>query len=164
MTKDTYTKLTKPFREDEAKAKQISNLNKYLTYLVFFMYPVLLLFLLMNKDQLLFRAIVVPLDGFIVLSVFRYIINRPRPYEFFDMPPIISKDTKGKSFPSRHVYSAFVIAMTFLFTFPWIRVCILLIIASLMLAIIRVLVGVHYISDVIVGALVGVATALIGFL
>ena len=49
---------------------------------------------------------------FVGLSVVRKIINAPRPYEKFDMPPVLEKDTKGKSFPSRHVFSVFIIAMT----------------------------------------------------
>ena len=63
-------------------------------------------------------SIIVPLVGFVAVSVFRYIVNRPRPYEKFDMPPVIPKDTHGRSFPSRHVFSAFIIAFTVLICSP----------------------------------------------
>ena len=35
---------------------------------------------------------------FVGLSVVRKIINAPRPYEKFDMPPVLEKDTKGNHF------------------------------------------------------------------
>ena len=47
-----------------------------------------------------------------VVSVSRKIINEPRPYEKYGVPPVLDKDTSGKSFPSRHVFSVFVIAVT----------------------------------------------------
>ena len=42
------------------------------------------------------------LDGFIIVTVVRYKYNRKRPYEIFELH-LIPKDTKGHSWPSRHV-------------------------------------------------------------
>jgi len=163
VTKETYIRMMEALRKNTKLAKTITYTNKFITYLVFLMYPVLLLYLLITKSEWLFRAIVVPLDTFIILSVFRYLVNRPRPYEKFNTAPIINKDTKGKSFPSRHVFSAFVIAMTFYFTLPYLWVAVVLLVMSLAMAVIRVVSGVHFISDVLVGALVGIVGAIIGF-
>ena len=90
----------------------------------------------------------------------RYLINRKRPYEKFDVPPVIPKDTKGKSFPSRHVFSATVIAMTFLFMSPWMWLGVALLFVALLEGVVRVVSGVHYISDVIAGMVVGILAAL----
>ena len=84
----------------------------------FITYPVYVLYLCFTAGHMLALSIIAPLVGFIAVSVFRYIVNRPRPYEKFDMPPVITKDTHGRSFPSRHVFSAFIIAFTVLICSP----------------------------------------------
>ena len=43
----------------------------------------------------------------------------PRPYQTWAIQPLIKKDSLGKSFPSRHVFSATVIAMLALTLNPW---------------------------------------------
>lgn len=164
MTKETYIKMTEPFRRNARLAKSIHITNKIFTYCVFLLYPVLLGYLFLNNREALFGAIVIPMDSFIILSVFRYLFNRPRPYEKFDVEPVIKKDTKGKSFPSRHVFSAFVIAMTYLLCFPIYIVGIGLLVIATGLAIVRVVSGVHFISDVIAGAAFGIISAVIGFI
>lgn len=164
MDRDSFIRLTRPYRENARLGRSLHILNKIFTGAVFGAYPCALAYLLWTGDELLPRAILVPLIGFICLSVFRHIINRPRPYEYFDIPPVIEKDTKGRSFPSRHVFSATVIGMTLVFSLPlpWIGVALL--IPALGLAVIRVLSGVHFISDVIAGAAFGVLCAVVGFL
>ena len=87
MRKEIYQKMTEPFRIDKEMAKAIHKSNKMITGLMFVLYPVLLLYLLLQRDAALAKAIIVPLDGFIIVTVFRYLINRPRPYEAFQMEP-----------------------------------------------------------------------------
>lgn len=167
MDRITYQKMTQPFRSHPKLAKSIHIINRLLTILVFLAYPALLIFLLLEKSKTLYLSIVVPLDGFILVSAFRYFYNRPRPYERFGIAPVIPKDTSGKSFPSRHVFSAAVIAVTFLVQPQAFLVGIgaALLIVSLLLGTIRVISGVHYISDV-AAALVcaGIAWASYGIL
>ena len=167
MKKETYIKMTQPFRHNAKAGRALHILNKILTYSIFIVYPFLLLYLLCHHDMILVRAIIVPLFSFIMVSIFRYIVNRKRPYEFFEVSPVINKDTKGKSFPSRHVFSAFVISMTFFYCLPRSQLSVVVIgimfIFSSLLAIIRVISGVHFISDVIAGALVGIVAGIIAF-
>ena len=163
MTKDTYLKITQPFRDHPKLARGIHIANKICTLTMYVAYPLLILYMLWQKDAQAARALIVPSNGFIVLSVFRYMVNRPRPYEAFDMPPVISKDTKGRSFPSRHVFSAMVIAMTFLLASPWIWLGIGFVIVTGLLAVVRVLSGVHYPSDVLAGAGFAVLISILGY-
>ena len=142
MKKNTYIKMTAPFRENNRAARKLELINKICTYLVFITYPVYVLYLCFTAS-------------------FRYIVNRPRPYEKFDMPPVIPKDTHGRSFPSRHVFSAFIIAFTVLICSPaasplWFTGILLVVLAAI-IACVRVISGVHFISDV-VGAFVFAAT------
>lgn len=164
MTKETYIKMTQPFRDNPEMAKGIHIANKLCTLTMYAAYHLLLLYLFWQKDEVLLRTVLVPGGSFMLLSIFRYVVNRPRPYEAFEVPPIIKKDTKGKSFPSRHVFSATIIAMTFLLVSPWNWIGVVFLIVSLLLAVVRVVSGVHYISDVVAGIVVAVFAAVVGYL
>ena len=73
----------------------------------------------------------------------------------------INKDKTGESFPSRHTLSAFLITMTgFYVYFP---VGIVLAVMSLIIAITRVVSGVHFTKDVIAGAVIGILSGIIYF-
>jgi membrane-associated phospholipid phosphatase len=99
---------------------------------------------------------------FVIVSLMRRIINMPRPYEvydFYDKPP---KNKCGRSFPSRHVFSAFVIGTSICFynLFVGMLLCSL----GVILCICRVLLGIHFIKDTVAGALIGIAGGVIGML
>ena len=161
MTKEQYMKITEPLRKNTRRTKQVRMLNSILTKVVFLAYPIYLAVLLLERDPWLARAIIVPLDSFLILTFVRYLINAPRPYEKFGVPPVLEKDTKGKSFPSRHVFSVFVIAVTVFCSYP--AFGILLGIIGIGIAVIRVAGGVHEPKDVVVGAFVGILSGVIGY-
>ena len=156
--------MTQPFREHPQMAKGIHIANKLCTGIMYLSYPALLMYLLWQKDMGVIRVVLVPGISFVLLSLFRKLVNRPRPYEFFDVPSVIKKDTKGKSFPSRHVFSATIIAMTFLLASPWTWLGVLFLVVSVLLAVVRVVSGVHFISDVLAGIIIGILSALIGYI
>lgn len=148
--------MTGPFRDHPKLAQSLHIINLILTGIIFLAYVLFLMWLFWHRDKELLRVILVPLDGLIAVTVFRYLINRSRPYEVFQEQAVIPKKTKGKSFPSRHVFSAAVITGAFLVYGLWLPGFFCLA-ATVFLAIIRVLSGVHYISDVVAG--VGIAAA-----
>lgn len=161
MTAPQYERLSAPFRA-EKRARLLLAGNRALTWACYVLYPLLLAALLLQGrgwDAL--RGLLVPGLSFGALSLVRGAINRPRPYETLDIDPIIHKDTRGKSMPSRHVFSIFVIAMTGLWILP--PLGIVLLVLGAVLAWIRVVGGVHYPSDVAVGAAVGIACGWIGY-
>ncbi len=53
----------------------------------------------------------IPASGFVLFSLFRHWVNVPRPYEKWDIQPLLEKNSSGHSFPSRHVFSATIISM-----------------------------------------------------
>lgn len=164
MKKETYAKMTKPFRDNREMAKGIHMANKVCTMCMYVAYPLLLIYMFWQKDAHLLRALLVPAISFILLTVVRAAINRPRPYEAFGMSPVIPKDTKGNSFPSRHVFSSMIIAMTFLLVSPWSWLGVMFVVFTVCLAVVRVVSGVHYISDVVAGMVVAVAAAIVGYI
>lgn len=161
MTKEQYIKITEPLRKNPEKTKRIVGMNQILTGVVFMVYPLYMAVLYGEKDPKLLKTILVPAVSFVLLTILRKVINAPRPYEKFDIPPVIEKDTKGKSFPSRHVFSIFIIAVTIFYSHP--GPGILIGIMGVVMAIIRVCGGVHEPRDVIAGAVIGVLCGIVGF-
>ena len=161
MTKEAYIKLTEPLRKHPGKTKMVIYINKILTGLVYLVYPSFLLLLYWEKNPFLLQAVLVPAISFVGVTLFRKWYNAPRPYEKFDIPPVIAKDTKGKSFPSRHVFSVFVIAATIFYRYP--AVGLALCVVGVGLALIRVFGGVHEPSDVLAGAIIGVLCGAVCF-
>ena len=106
--------------------------------------------------------VLIPASGFVVLSLFRKKINHPRPYETWDISPLLEKDSSGKSMPSRHVFSATIISMACLHaSLPVGLACLLF---SALLGLVRVLGGVHYTKDVLVGYACGLVWGFLFFL
>lgn len=160
MTKETYEKITRPLRGNPHRVRFLRSANKLLTIFVYCAYPALLLFVAVQKDMRFWRVLLTPAVSFLLVTIFRKLINAPRPYEALDIVPLIKKDTKGKSFPSRHIFSVFVIAMVFFYiSLP---LGILFTAIGLFLAVARVIGGVHFPKDVIAGAIIGILSGIIG--
>ena len=161
--KQQYRQRMSYFASHKRAAGMIHILNRLLTYIVFAVYPLLLVYLFLQHNPILARAIIVPMNGFVIVTLIRMFINRKRPYEAYETEPAINKKTKGNSFPSRHVFSVFIIAMTFLAVAPSIWYGIILLLLGAAIAAVRVISGVHYLSDVLAGAAFAVLFGLIGF-
>ena len=158
-TEENYDVFYNKIREKYShREREIKFVNKLLTLITYFAYPAMAAYLFVKGDERFLKVVAVPAAGFIMLTVFRKAVNRSRPYEKFYINPIIKKDTKGQSMPSRHIYSITVIAMTFLYVMPALGIVFL--IFALILAGVRVIGGVHYPSDVLAGFLLGVLSGL----
>ena len=100
--------------------------------------------------------------GFVILSLLRKKINAPRPYEEWDIKPLLDRDSPGQSMPSRHVFSATIISMTCLHAS--LSVGVILLVLSALLGLVRVSGGVHFPKDVVVGYICGLVWGVIFFL
>lgn len=153
-----YKNITEWFRKSAGRIRALQVSNAIFTYFFYISYPLLLLYLLIFRDSFLLKAFLVPAVSFVIVTVIRKMINRKRPYEAYDIDPLIHKNTKGKSMPSRHVFSACIIAMVFLHMNIYAGI-IMLVLAAFG-AVIRVIGGVHYPGDVLAGAFLGIISGL----
>ena len=154
-----YRRITAPFQTHPKRIRFLKNSNRILTVTVYLAYPLFLFFLLWNHDDRVWKTALIPAVSFVLLSLIRKKINRPRPYETWKLNSLISKDTKGQSMPSRHIFSCTVIAMAFFSVIPPLGG--LFLFWSVLLSLVRVLGGVHYPSDVLAGFLAGIAAGIL---
>lgn len=150
MNEKSYLKLM-DYYDRHPKIKNFCvYLNKIITYFIFIFYPLFLCYLVYIKNKNAIYYILFPFVFFIILSVFRRFFNSQRPYEKYNAGPITSNAKSGKSFPSRHVFSAFIIAFM-MFDFN-LSLGLNFLSLAFILACLRVLCGVHFIKDVLSGA------------
>lgn len=157
MNRETYLHMTEGLRARPTLARAVTVTNKAITYAIYIAYPAFLIWLFVTGSPRFATALLVPLVSFTLLTFLRAAVNAPRPYEVFDAPPVIAKDTLGKSFPSRHVFSIFAIGATILAIAPSPVPGAAILVLGVALAAIRVITGVHFPRDVVAGALLGAA-------
>ena len=114
----------------------------------------------LGKQVLIY--VFIPASGFVILSFLRKKINAPRPYEEWTIKPLLDRDSPGQSMPSRHVFSAIIISMACLHAS--LSVGVILLVFSALLGLVRVLGGVHFPKDVVVGYICGLVWGVIFFL
>ena len=153
MKKEGYNAARK-FFEAHPKFTRISVLlQKSAEILIYLTYPVFLAVLFFCDNPFWIKSVLVCGTGFIAVSLFRRFYNAERPYQVYDIKPIINKSSKGKSFPSRHCFSASVIAVSVsVINLP---LGIVIGLLALVIAALRVAFGVHFIKDVLFGLFLG---------
>ena len=158
-----YEQWAAPLRGRPGVVRALNIVNHGIVVVFYAAYALLLGWACVSDPWKLAPLVGVTAVGFAAVSFFRRRFNAPRPYECCSIAPLIARDGAGKSFPSRHAFSAFAIAASwFAGSAP---VAVVLLVAAVVLAVCRVLGGVHFPRDVVVGALIGSATgALAAFL
>ena len=138
--------------------------NRFMTVVMPIVYLTLLTttYLQQGLGKQVLIYVFIPASGFVILSLLRKKINALRPYEEWAIKPLLDRDSPGQSMPSRHVFSASIISMACLHTSLTMgMICLTL---SAFLGLVRVLGGVHYPKDVVVGYICGLVWGVIFFL
>ena len=161
MTAQTYEKWSAPFRAHPRAQKALQKGNQILTAVTYGSYLALLAVAAVQKNPWFWRVLLIPAAAFFGVTIFRKVCNARRPYEVLDITPILGRHKAGQSFPSRHAFSIFMIAMAV--GSMWSFGGILFLILGTLLAVVRVLGGVHFPRDVIAGAAAGIGIGVLGF-
>ena len=138
--------------------------NRFMTVVMPIVYLTLLatIYLQQGLGKQVGIYLFIPASGFVILSLLRKKINAPRPYEVWKIVPLLDRDSPGQSMPSRHVFSATIISMACMHAS--LSVGLILLILSALLGLVRVLGGVHFSKDVVVGYICGLVWGVLFFL
>ena len=161
MNEINYAKIRKWFMAKKIRYNVFIFLYRALPLFVIAAYSALIFMLLLEHDIRAVKIIVIPATLFVIVSVLRKIINRPRPYAVLNIEPLVKRDKMGESFPSRHVLSVSIIAVSFLYVNIWYGICMSVI--TVMIAFTRVLSGVHFVRDVVWAAVISYVAGSIAF-
>lgn len=151
-------------RNREKVTKALHCTDKACVGIVVATYAATLLYLLVTSgvSVAFLKTLLIPLAAYLILSALRSWINAPRPYDNPNFTPLLEPNKSGKSFPSRHVSSGAVIALTVM------PVCIyagvLCLVATLILAYVRVAGGLHFYRDVLCGFCLGCLLGLLALI
>lgn len=150
-----YQQLSRLFFQHPWWQRLLVILNSLIVLIMYCAYLSLLVWQLLGAHSIRAFAsdVLIPGLGFGFLSIVRRWLNMQRPYEKWAIQPLIPRDGQGESMPSRHVFSAMTIALCVGQVNVIGGAC--LIFLACLLAVIRVIGGVHYPRDVIVGVLAG---------
>ena len=97
---------------------------------------------------------------FFITDLVRFFYSRPRPFETMDIYQLVAHDG-GSSFPSGHAAFFFALAAgVFIYYRKW---GILFYLFALAMGISRVIAGVHFPSDILGGAVIGIVSAYLVF-
>ena len=174
MTAEHYHALHSWMDAHPTAKRCVVALDRWLPLIPFVCYPVLLcllnvrLFRLLGSQRqaaldltaVIARTVFVPGLTFWGGTILRDKLNLPRPYEQPGFVPLVAKETKGHSFPSRHALSAAVLAAVWLYFYPAAG-CVMVGVA-LLICCLRVLTGVHHVRDVVCGFALGFALGAAG--
>lgn len=182
MEDDKYIRMRRWFAERPRTDRVLHIISDMFTAAVYAVYIATSVVLFVKKSRKLREYILVPGAVFAAGSIFRAVIDAPRPYDELDIelngkkkrrlragyrsggagPESTGERKKrGKSFPSRHAFSAAVIAVASAWLDPAAGIAMTAV--ALGVAATRVLTGVHWIRDVVCGLLYGAAGGIAGF-
>jgi len=130
-------------------------------YFEYFLWVCLVLFLIVNVKKywkMVAEAFLAAgITKFILAEFIRWLWFRPRPFVSLNFIPLINQSASEASFPSGH--ASFYFAMSTIVYLYNKKVGILFYIATILITLARVFSGVHWPSDILAGALLGIFTA-----
>ncbi|MGL4789766.1 MAG: phosphatase PAP2 family protein [Anaerotignaceae bacterium] len=149
-----YKNLVLKVKKNSLLTKVIIFSDTYLPPVIKVIYIMTLIFLISQKDFGFFNVFLIPLFAFIVAILIRKIFNTERPFQVENFSPLVNHST-GKGCPSLHATSSAVISIVISTVNLYLGI--FLGILTLIICLTRILTGVHFIRDVLVGVMVGLS-------
>ena len=129
MNKEQLQRTFAWFRAKPGRLTALKAVNYFCTGFTYAAFCGMVGYLALVREPVVVRLVLTCGVSFVLLSLARRALNRPRPYEVYDLPPL------GAA----------------------------LLVLGALLAVARVVSGVHFVRDVVSGAVIGVLSAVIGF-
>ena len=102
---------------------------------------------------------------FVAVSLMRSRLGGKRPYEVYTLSSLgmeLPEHGGGRSFPSRHAFSAALIGVILLPDMLYVGIAVLVL--WILISVSRVLLGIHFIRDVVAGSVIGLVCGVVGAL
>lgn len=121
----------------------------------------MMLLFIRKKPDLVWSALIATLIATVVVNILKYYITSPRPPSVIDknMINIIGPALFSHSFPSGHTVTIFTLAGLFVFYFRSVYLRLFMVFLAILIGISRIAVGVHWPSDILAGAALGLFCA-----
>jgi undecaprenyl-diphosphatase len=120
----------------------------------------ILLFWKRNWLMVISAAISVILSRLVIAEIIKNLLDRARPYVVLETAKkIITENQDFQSFPSGHMAIFFAISMAVYFFNK--KIGIVFFIASILIGLARIFVGIHWPSDILGGAVIGIISSII---
>jgi len=158
-----YRKLSGFVMKSDIRLAVFKTLYLYIPYLTAVIYFAIIIISALTSGgsyNITLKIILVPLIGFLAVTVVRKFINAPRPYTLYNITPIIHKDKAYESFPSRHTFSITIIAMAIIYyNLP---LGVVMLVLAVVLGMTRIIAGVHFTRDVAAAWIIAVVWGIAG--
>lgn len=104
MIAEQYRTVIGWFNGTASRQKALRLVSRGAVVLVYLLYLGMLAWLAWHRMGQLWPALVVPASAFVVGTLVRKLIDRPRPYTALGFTPLFPKDKTGQSMPSATVF------------------------------------------------------------
>lgn len=134
-------------------------LAEYTLYVVGIIFLILLIWK-KNRLMVISAAVSVVLSRLIIAEIIKNFLHQARPYIVLEtINKLIVENKDFQSFPSGHAAIFFAIAMAVYFFNK--KLGIIFFISAILISVARIFVGVHWPSDILAGAVIGIISAII---
>ncbi|MGN0666985.1 MAG: phosphatase PAP2 family protein [Huintestinicola sp.] len=158
---DFFRRCEKYFTAKPSRMAALKVSSKLSTVFVYAAYIFIVGVLAWSGDERVIPVLCVPGTVFLIITAVRKKLDYPRPYQRLPITPLLKKETKGKSCPSRHTGCAAVIGIACLYVSPILGIAVLL--DAVFIAVIRPAAGVHFPLDTIFGGAIALVFGCAGF-